>query len=147
MITHWGWVTHICVSKLTIIGSDKRLSSGRRQAIIWTIVGIFKGALRSQLQWNINRNPNIFIQGIVFESGVYEMAAILSQPLSDNNLVCCVAEPVLKSFMKLKHRNLRSRAYSELILIDLGMESSIYMFHIMVPVRCTYVQHRKCLGS
>ena len=31
---------HICFSKLTIIGSDNGLSPGRRQAIIWTSVGI-----------------------------------------------------------------------------------------------------------
>ena len=31
----WGRVTHICVSKLTTIGSDNGLSPGRRQAIIW----------------------------------------------------------------------------------------------------------------
>ena len=35
-LTHWGIVTHICVGKLTIIGSDNGLSPGRRQAIIWT---------------------------------------------------------------------------------------------------------------
>ena len=35
-LTHWGRVTHICVSKQTIIRSDNDLSSGRRQAIIWT---------------------------------------------------------------------------------------------------------------
>ena len=35
-LTHWGRVTHICVSKLTIIGPDNVLSPGRRQAIIWT---------------------------------------------------------------------------------------------------------------
>ena len=29
-------MTHICVSKLTIIGSDNGLSPSRRQAIIWT---------------------------------------------------------------------------------------------------------------
>ena len=40
-ITHWGRVTHICVCKLIIIGSDNGLSPGRRQAIIWTIAGIF----------------------------------------------------------------------------------------------------------
>ena len=40
VLTHWGRVTHICVSKLTIIGSDNGLSPGRRQAIIWTNVGI-----------------------------------------------------------------------------------------------------------
>ena len=37
---HWGRVTHICVSKQTIIGSDNGLSPGRRQAIIWTNAGI-----------------------------------------------------------------------------------------------------------
>ena len=33
-------MTHICVSKLTIIASDNGLSPGRRQAIIWTNAGI-----------------------------------------------------------------------------------------------------------
>ena len=33
-------MTHLCVSKLTTIGSDNDLSPGRRQAIILTIVGI-----------------------------------------------------------------------------------------------------------
>ena len=35
-LTHWGRVTHICVSEIMIIGSDNGLSPGRRQAIIWT---------------------------------------------------------------------------------------------------------------
>ena len=35
-LTHWGRVMHICISKLTIIGSDNGLSPRRRQAIIWT---------------------------------------------------------------------------------------------------------------
>ena len=39
-LTHWGRVTHICVSKLTIIGSDNGLSPGRRQAIIWNNAGL-----------------------------------------------------------------------------------------------------------
>ena len=33
-------MTHICVGKLTIIGSDNGLSPGRHQAIIWTNAGI-----------------------------------------------------------------------------------------------------------
>ena len=40
VLTHWGRVTHICINKLTIIGSDNGLSPGRRQAIIWTNDGI-----------------------------------------------------------------------------------------------------------
>ena len=39
-LTHWGRVTHICVSKLAIIGPDNGLSPHRRQAIIWTNVAI-----------------------------------------------------------------------------------------------------------
>ena len=40
ILTHWGRVTHICVGKLSIIGSDNGLSPGRRQAIIWTNTGM-----------------------------------------------------------------------------------------------------------
>ena len=40
ILTHWGGVTHICVSKLTIIVSDNGLSPGRCQTIIWTNDGI-----------------------------------------------------------------------------------------------------------
>ena len=39
-LTHFGWVTYICVGKLTILASDNSLSPGRRQAIIWTNAGI-----------------------------------------------------------------------------------------------------------
>ena len=47
-LTHWGRVTHICVSNLTIIGLDNGLSPGRRQAIIWTNVGqLLIGPLRT----------------------------------------------------------------------------------------------------
>ena len=35
-LTHWGWVTHICIGNLTITG----LSPGWRQFIIWTNAGI-----------------------------------------------------------------------------------------------------------
>ena len=38
--THWGRVTHICVSKLTITGSDNGLSPDRCQAIIWINAGV-----------------------------------------------------------------------------------------------------------
>ena len=36
LLTHWGWMTHICVIKVTIIGSNNGLSPGRCQAFIWT---------------------------------------------------------------------------------------------------------------
>ena len=79
LITHWGWVTHICVSKLTIIGSDNGLLPGRRQPITWINAGIL---LIKPLGTNFNEIliGNIFIQENVFESVVCEMAAILSRP-------------------------------------------------------------------
>ena len=39
-LTDWGRVSHICVSKLIIVGSDNGFSLGRCQAIIWTNKGI-----------------------------------------------------------------------------------------------------------
>ena len=40
VLTHWGRVTHICVSDLNNIGPYNGLSPARRQAIIWTSAGI-----------------------------------------------------------------------------------------------------------
>ena len=40
VLTHWGWVMHICVGNLTIVDSDNGLSPGRREAVIWTNAGI-----------------------------------------------------------------------------------------------------------
>ena len=39
-LSHWGRVMHICLIKLTSIGSDNALLPGRCQAIIWTNAGI-----------------------------------------------------------------------------------------------------------
>ena len=80
-LTHWGRVTHICVSKLTIIGSVNGLSPGRRQAIIWTNDGIV-------LIWPLGTNFNeisievhtFSIKKDAFENIVWKMAAILSRP-------------------------------------------------------------------
>ena len=77
--THWGRVTHICVSKLTIIGSDNGLSSRRRLAIFWTS-NIVNWTLTIKLQWNLNRNFYIFIHENAFENAVWKMATTSSRP-------------------------------------------------------------------
>ena len=56
-LNHWGRVTHICVSKLTTIGSDNGLSPGRRQAIIWSNAGIL-------LNWTLGTNVNEILSEI-----------------------------------------------------------------------------------
>ena len=77
LLTHWGWVTNICVGNLTIIGSDNGLSPGRRQAIIWTNDGILLiGPLRTNFS-------EILIGIHTFSSRKMHMkmsSAILSQP-------------------------------------------------------------------
>ena len=50
-------MTHICVSKLTIIDSDNELSPGRRQVIIWT--NIVNSNRRNNIKWNFKRNSCI----------------------------------------------------------------------------------------
>ena len=74
-LTHWGWVTHLCVSRLTITGLDNGLSPYLIQC--WNIVN---WTLGNKLQWNFNRNSNIFIEENTFENVVYEILFILSRP-------------------------------------------------------------------
>ena len=53
-------MTHICVSKQTIIGSDNGLSPDRRQAIIWTNAGLL-------LIWPLGTNfSEILIEILTF---------------------------------------------------------------------------------
>ena len=74
-LTHWGRVTHICVSKLTIIVSWSAPSHYLNQ-----YSNIVNSKLKNQLQWNLKQNSHIFIQENVFEKVVCEMATILSRP-------------------------------------------------------------------
>ena len=74
-------MTHICVSQLTIIGSDNGLSPGRRQAIIWTNTGIL---LIGPIETNFSETLIeilTFSSRNAFENVVCEMAAILCRPL------------------------------------------------------------------
>ena len=83
-LTHWGRVTHICVGKVTIIGSDNGMSPGRRQAIIWTNTEILLigplGANFSELKQLIH-----FHSENAFENIVCEMASISSRPQCVNH--------------------------------------------------------------
>ena len=75
-LTHWGRVTHICVSKLTIIGPDNGLSPGRRQAIIWTNAGIL---LIGPLGTNFSENL-IGIQTFSFKKMPLKMSSAKWRP-------------------------------------------------------------------
>ena len=80
-LTHWGWVTLICVSKITIIGSDNGLSPGRRQAIIWTRVGILLiGPLGTNFSEILIEIYTFSLKKRHLEMSSGKIAAILSQP-------------------------------------------------------------------
>ena len=86
-LTHWGQVTDICISKLTIIGSDNGLSTGQHQAIIWTNTGtLLTGPLGTNFSEILIKNSNIYIQENASEN-VWKMAAILSWPRCVKNFV------------------------------------------------------------
>ena len=58
--TNWGGVTHICISKLAIVGSDCRLVGAKSLSVpCWSIVYWTHG---NKHQWNLNRNVYIFIK-------------------------------------------------------------------------------------
>ena len=80
-LTHWSRVTHICVGKVTNIGSDNGLSPGWRQAIFGTNAGILLiGPLGTNFSEKFNRNSNICIHENATESVVCDKVAILSRP-------------------------------------------------------------------
>ena len=76
-LTHWGRVTHICVSKLTTIGSNNGLSPGRRQAIIWTNDGILLiRTLGTNFSEILSEIHSFSLKKNAFENVVCEMASI-----------------------------------------------------------------------
>ena len=129
-LSHWGRVTHICVSKLTIIGSDNGLSPGRRQAIIWTNAGILlirpietnfseillkihtfsfkKSHLLRLYETNTDVSNHTLIGKISYISGiqnvVWKMAAILSRPQ------CVIGVTTLVPFYQCPCSRCKSRA-------------------------------------
>ena len=85
LLIHWGWVTHICISKLTIIGSDNGLSPGRCQAIIWTNIGIL-----------LNGTLGIYFSEILSEIHTFSFKKMHLKMLSAKQRPFCLGLNVLK---------------------------------------------------
>ena len=77
---NWGRMTHICISNLTIFGSDNGLSPGRRQAIIQTTAGILLiGPLGTNCIGFEIKIHIFFLQENIFENFVWKMTTMLSR--------------------------------------------------------------------
>ena len=79
-------LTHICVSKLTIIGSENDLLPGRHQAIIWTNAGIL-------LIWPLGINFN----QILIEINTFSLEKIYLKMSSGKWHPICLSLSVLTS--------------------------------------------------
>ena len=102
-ITHWGRVTHICVSKL-----------GHHCFRWWLVVcsvsshhlnqcsNIVNWTLRNKLLWNLNRNSCIFTQENASENVVWKMAAMMSRPQCDNWWLIILLSPPHESCNTLR---------------------------------------------
>ena len=95
-LTNWGWVTHICVSKLTIFGSDNGLSPGLHQVIIWSNVAIsliwppgtrFSGMLIKILMFSFKKMHlnmlSVKCQPFCLSLNVFTLAQLPPLPLVD----------------------------------------------------------------
>ena len=119
-LTHWGRVTHMCVGKLTNLGSDNGLSPGRREAIIWTIAGIM-------LIWHLGTNFSeiiIEIHTFSFKKIDLKMSSGKWQPSCPglNVLIsiiirCCLVNP--------NRHNARPSIYRKMNLKDMGKPTNL----------------------
>ena len=79
-LTHWGRVTHMCISKLTIIGSDIGLLPGQCQAIIWTNAGILLigplGTNFSEISIKIFHSRKYIWKGLLQNGGHFVSASM-----------------------------------------------------------------------
>ena len=100
VLTHWGRRTHICLSKLTIIGSDNGLSPGRHQAIIWTNAWIILiRALGTNFSEILGEIHAFLIQENAFENVVCKIATMLSRPQCVKEVSAIHKDMVLVDFI------------------------------------------------
>ena len=124
VLTHWGRVTHICVSELTITGSDNGLSPGRRQAIIWNNAGLF---LIEPLGTNV-REISIGIQTFTSKKMHLNMSSAKWRPL-------CLVLNVLIPWLWLMMMDMVICSYKD--LKDLLGENWIFVFspvHVLLII-------------
>ena len=100
-LTHWGRVTHMCVSKLILISSDNGLSPGRRQAIIWPNAGIL-----------LIRTLGTNFSEILSEIHIFSFEKIHSKMSSGKRRPFCLGLNVLtKPLLKLGHGQVITGAF------------------------------------
>ena len=125
-LIHWGRVTDICVSKLTIISLNNGLSPARAKPLSEPKLKYFNWTLGNKLQWNLNWNSYIFIQEIIFENVVWKMTAILSRPQ-------CVKPLISGNFLRVDN------FWHSFEIFFQNCNQSIYLYIVSSTEPLTYV--------
>ena len=135
-ITHWGRVTHICVSKLTIIGTYNGLLPSRHQAIIWTNAAIM---LIGHLWTNFSAIL-IRIETFSFKKMHLKISSILSWPECIKCTIfhvaympCAYLFAILSEFPHLLSlfRPLHSHLLGQQLLPNLKSENNQIHVHVL----------------
>ena len=112
--THWGRVMHICVSKLTISGSDNDLSPGWRQAIIWTNAGLLStGTLGTNFSEILNKIHILSLtkMHLKMSSGKWQTFCLSPNVLTSNEACCWRSNLVQYSLRTLPYTQVSSWLY------------------------------------
>ena len=131
-------MTHICVSKLTIIASDNGLSPGRRQAIIRTNAGI----LLIEPLWKNFSEISIEIHTFSFKEMHLKMSSGKWRPfclglnLLSPKLNAGLAERVLQIkwyfpgiIQRLSHKKVTASAFLTLYMLNFLAKTYICIYH------------------
>ena len=95
-------MTHICVSNLAMIGSDNGLSSGRRQAIIWTNAGMLLiGPLGTTFSEILIKIYMLSLKKCIWKYRL-EMAAMLSRPQWVKRMCILLTTPGYINILRLR---------------------------------------------
>ena len=138
-------MTHICVSKLTIIGSDNGLSPVRRQAIIWTNDGML---LIRTLGTNFNEILSE-IHAFSFKKMHLKMSSAKWRSVHDTHCNCQIIDQLRKSYEKtifVKIWDTVGCRYTAIHYITIFyMHNPNQSIHKRYPTPCPYGQAMGCL--
>ena len=129
--THWGLVTHICVSNLSIICSDNGLMPGWHQAIIWTNAGILL----------IQTLASKFSE-IIIEVHTFSFKKMHLKMLSGKCPAFCLGLQVLTLTIPGPHYSLSSSALNLNGQIRLGGSVHSYFLYVQFLIRLAAVSYR-----
>ena len=99
LLTHCGRVTYICISKLTIIGLDDSISTGRCQAIIWINAGVLLiGPLGTNFYEIWTEIHNLHSRKSIWKSHLENGGHLVSASMFEEMIKCSIPKHTSPTF-------------------------------------------------